>query len=91
MIRFWDRVARCETGGNWRMGATYRHPIYEGGVGFAVTTWRWWSSELGLARRYPHAFQAPRLVQIRVSDYGYRVYHGYWGCIASGAAGSYPA
>lgn len=90
VIGFWQRVANCETGGNWRWGAQFRSPIYEGGVGFAVTTWRAWAGELRLTGRYPHAYLAPRLVQIRVADYGYRVHRGYWGCIANGGAGSYP-
>lgn len=76
-IRFWTAVARCETGGNWRMTG----PTYEGGVGFYVGTWRWWASELGLLRRYPHANQAPARVQMRVAQYGYTAHDGYWGCI----------
>jgi len=75
-IAFWDRIANCETGGNWRM----RGSTYEGGVGFAVTTWRWWAGKLGLLARYPHAYLAPRLVQIRVAEYGLLTWHGYWGC-----------
>jgi hypothetical protein len=75
-IAFWDRIANCETGGNWRMSGS----TYEGGVGFAGTTWRWWARELGLLARYPHANLAPRLVQIRVAEYGLTRYRGYWGC-----------
>jgi hypothetical protein len=75
-VAFWDRIARCETGGNWQMHGG----SYEGGVGFYVTTWQWWARELGLLGRYPHANQAPRLVQIRVADYGLRAHRGYWGC-----------
>jgi Transglycosylase-like domain len=75
-LAFWDRIAACETGSDWQMkGATY-----EGGVGFYVATWRWWASELGLLRRFPHAYLAPRLTQIRVAEYGLRNHDGYWGC-----------
>jgi Transglycosylase-like domain len=75
-IRYWDRIAACETHGNWGM----RGSTYEGGLGFYVGTWRWWAGELGLLGRYPHAYMAPRLVQVRVADYGRRVHRGYWGC-----------
>ena len=76
VIRYWDAIADCETGGNWRMHGS----VYSGGVGFANSTWSWWARELGLVARYPTADQAPRLVQIQVADYGRRVHRGYWGC-----------
>lgn len=76
-LAFWDRVARCETGGNWQMSGS----TYEGGVGFYWATWRWWASELGLLERYPHAYMAPRTVQIRVAEYGLNTHRGYWGCL----------
>lgn len=75
-IAYWDGVAQCETGGHWRgLGSTY-----QGGLGFYASTWDEWARELGLDRRYPDAGDAPRLVQIRVADYGARVHDGYWGC-----------
>lgn len=55
---------------------------YEGGTGFAASTWRAWAGELGLVRRFPHAYQAPRIVQIAVSDYGWRAHRGSWGCMS---------
>lgn len=73
----WDAVQRCEepvTG--WRT----RGSLYEGGVGFAVTTWAQWARELGLYARYPHAWMAPPAVQKRVAQYGYER-GGSWGCI----------
>jgi len=73
----WAAVARCETGGDWRM----RGPTYSGGVGFYNGTWAAWARELGLYGRYPNAADAPRAVQVRVAAYGYRVHHGAWGCI----------
>jgi Transglycosylase-like domain len=78
-LAFWDRVARCETGGNWQM----RGSTYSGGLGFYNGTWSWWARELGVVSRYPTANLAPRLVQIRVAEYGYRVHRGYWGCISN--------
>jgi hypothetical protein len=75
-IRYWEAIAACETHSNWGM----RGPVYEGGLGFYVGTWRWWARELQLLARYPHAYMAPRIVQIRVADYGARVHRGYWGC-----------
>lgn len=95
-VRFWDRVATCETGHigeagdgrpRWDWGARRRHlegSMYEGGVGFYWVTWRTWARELGLLRRFPHAYMAPRLVQVRVAEYGFVVHGGYWGCVASG-------
>ena len=81
---FWQQVARCETGGNWRMTG----PTYSGGVGFYNSTWSMWAAELKLP--YRNAGHAPRAVQIAVADYGYRVHHGYWGTISNGCAGRYP-
>jgi hypothetical protein len=76
-IALWDRVARCETGSTWTgLGSTY-----QGGLGFYYATWDWWAKELGLWSKYPDAGMAPRLVQIRVADYGRRVHGGYWGCL----------
>jgi hypothetical protein len=76
-IAFWDGVAKCETGSSWRgLGSTY-----QGGLGIYSRTWDWWAGELGLDRRYPDAGDAPRLVQIRVADYGRRVHNGGWGCL----------
>jgi len=75
-VAYWDRVAECETHSTWRgLGHTY-----QGGLGFYWSTWDWWARELGLLRQYPDAGLAPRLVQIRVADYGRRVHGGYWGC-----------
>jgi hypothetical protein len=80
-IAYWDRVARCEQP-DGAGGARWNHPgpRYQGGLGFYWGTWDWWARELGLLRRYPDAGDAPRLVQIRVADYGRRVHRGYWGC-----------
>ncbi|MGZ8734178.1 MAG: transglycosylase family protein [Acidimicrobiia bacterium] len=69
----WDRIAACETGGNWSM----RGSRYSGGVGFANTTWnafggQEFASNAGLATR-----EQQIIVAERVYDYG-----GYtgWGC-----------
>jgi hypothetical protein len=69
----WDRIAVCETGGNWSM----RGSRYSGGVGFANSTWnafggQEFASNAGLATR-----EQQIIVAERVYDYG-----GYtgWGC-----------
>ncbi len=69
----WDRIAVCETGGNWSM----RGSSYSGGVGFANSTWnafggQQFASNAGLATR-----EQQIIVAERVYDYG-----GYsgWGC-----------
>jgi len=69
----WDAIARCETGGNWRMqGARF-----SGGVGFANSTW----NGFGGREFAPNAGQATREEQIVVAE---RVYDRYglsgWGC-----------
>jgi Transglycosylase-like domain len=76
---FWYRDAICETGHNppnWR----FQSGQYEGGIAFAHSTWVWWASALGYARRYPHAYQAPAAVQAAVAEYGLDHY-GDWGCV----------
>lgn len=69
----WDRIAQCETGGNWGMTGSR----YSGGLGFANTTWdsfggREFATNAGLASRSQQIIVAERL-----RDYG-----GYsgWGC-----------
>lgn len=89
VLRFWDGVARCEEGGNWR----FKGSVYSGALGFANSTWSLWAGDLGLTRWYPNAGDAPRLVQIWVADWGYRVKRGYWGSIEphGRCAGWYPS
>ena len=78
----WDRLAACETGGDWRWGSQFVDPSYQGGIGFATSTW--------IAYRLPGypfaAWQATRDQQIAV---GRRVLAavgpGAWGC--AGTAG----
>ncbi len=83
---FWVRDAICETGWNppdWRYGAPGHHGDgsgYEGGIGFAPSTWRWWAGVLGHLHRYPHAYLAPAWVQAAVAQYGLDHY-GRWGCV----------
>lgn len=85
---FWDRVAQCETGGDWQWGSQFSSPIYEGGVGFATSTWAAWIRDpaapwhrLRPWRWFEHAFEAPRLWQIAVAQFGLTVRGGYWGCL----------
>lgn len=87
--RFWKSVAQCETGGVlgyplWDWGKFQRPKegdTYEGAVGFLNTTWDDWAAELNLLNRFPAAYDAPMLVQIRVAEHGLRVHRGYWGCL----------
>jgi len=69
----WDRIAACETGGNWAMQGS----SFSGGVGFANTTWnafggQEFASNAGLATREQQIVVAERV----------RAYGGYtgWGC-----------
>lgn len=77
---YWDRMAMCETGGNWAMTGSR----YSGGVGFANTTW----AAYGGREFAPNAGQATRDQQIvvanRVATQGYgnvaAVGYSAWGC-----------
>jgi len=86
-IRYWTAVASCETGSGgppkWDWGSKHRPgegTLFEGGVGFSATVWQIWAGELGLLNRYPHAYEAPALVQMRVAEYGRTVHNAQWGC-----------
>jgi Transglycosylase-like domain len=69
----WDRIAACETQGNWSM----RGPSYSGGVGFANSTW----SSFGGTEFAPNAGEATREQQIIVAErVRSRVGMGAWGC-----------
>jgi hypothetical protein len=72
---FWDRMARCETGGNWSMVGSR----YSGGLGFYNGTW----DSFGGREFAPRAGQATREQQIIVAN---RVANGVglsgWGCLS---------
>ena len=69
----WDRIAACETQGNWSM----QGPSFSGGVGFANNTW----SSFGGNEFAPNAGQATREQQIIVAErVRARVGMGAWGC-----------
>ena len=85
----WQRDAACETGSAWDWGhprapgEPWRHnegSKYEGGIGFAPSTWRWWAREVGVLGRYPHAYLAPPWVQAEVAQWGLD-HVGRWGCL----------
>jgi hypothetical protein len=86
-IRYWTGVASCETGAGgppkWDWGSKHRSgegTLFEGGVGFSAGVWQSWATELGLIKLYPHAYDAPPLVQIRVAQYGFTIHGARWGC-----------
>jgi hypothetical protein len=55
----WDRLARCETGGNWR----HRTSTYQGGLGFHYASW-----DAYRPRGFPaEAYLATREEQIAVA------------------------
>ena len=69
----WDRIAACETQGNWSM----RGPSFSGGVGFANSTW----SSFGGTEFAANAGDATREQQIIVAErVRARVGMGAWGC-----------
>lgn len=69
----WDRIAACETQGDWSM----RGPSFSGGVGFANSTW----SSFGGTEFAPNAGQATREQQIIVAErVRAKVGMGAWGC-----------
>jgi hypothetical protein len=85
---FWQRLAECETGGRWDWGRLARSPgrrhlegtRFEGGLGFAASTWQLWAGAVDVVDEYPHAWMAPPRVQVRVGAYGLRR-GGSWGCL----------
>lgn len=84
MPPFWAALAKCETGGLWDWGSKRRpHEghLYEGGVGFYWASWRLWAAAVGVLGRYPHAYMAPPMVQVRVGRYGL-ARGGRWGCLS---------
>lgn len=89
---FWYRDAVCETGHigapgdgkpRWDWGSKHR-PLegsrYEGGIGFAPSTWRWWGGEVGAYPKYRHAYLAPPYLQARAAEWGL-THEGKWGCV----------
>jgi Transglycosylase-like domain len=69
----WDRIAACETQGNWSM----RGSSFSGGVGFANAAWSQW----GGREFAPNAGQATRDQQIVVAErIRAAVGLGAWGC-----------
>ncbi|MFK4148302.1 transglycosylase family protein [Streptomyces sp. NPDC004065] len=83
----WDRIARCESGGNWHINTGNG---YYGGLQFAASTWR----AYGGTAYAPRADQASRSQQIAVATRVQRAQGwGAWPvCSArAGASGGAPA
>ncbi len=87
IVRYWTAIAACETGGGgppkWDWGSKHRPSegaLFEGGVGFSAFMWKVWAGELGILTQYPHAYDAPSLVQMEVAQYGVTMQHAAWGC-----------
>jgi hypothetical protein len=69
----WDRIAACETQGDWSM----QGPTFSGGVGFSNAAWDDW----GGREFAPNAGQATREQQIIVAErIRASVGFGAWGC-----------
>lgn len=81
---YWDRMAICETGGNW---AHFPYGTWTGGLGIYNQTWLGW----GGGEFAPTAGQATREQQIivanRIATQGYGnlgpVGYSAWGCLAT--------
>jgi hypothetical protein len=68
--RTWDRLARCESGGNWQINT---HNGYYGGLQISIGTWRGYGG--GKLASLPS--RASRAEQIRVAE---RIkHHQGWG------------
>ncbi|WP_285367120.1 transglycosylase family protein [Streptomyces albipurpureus] len=83
----WDRIARCESGGNWHINTGNG---YYGGLQFSPSTWR----GFGGAAYAPTADRASRAQQIAIATKVQRVQG--WGAwptcsVRAGATGSPPA
>ncbi|MEU6668961.1 transglycosylase family protein [Streptomyces sp. NPDC046727] len=80
----WDRIAQCESGGNWHINTGNG---YYGGLQFSASTWR----AYGGTAYAPTADQASRSAQIAVAT---KVQHAQgWGAwpVCSARAGAYGA
>jgi hypothetical protein len=89
LVKHWTAIGACETGGGgppkWDWGSKHRPgegALFEGGLGISALMWKVWAGELGLIVQYPHAYDAPPLLQMQVAEYGARIHHATWGCKA---------
>jgi hypothetical protein len=82
---YWDRMAYCETAGNWGMTGS----SYSGGVGFYNGTWDAWGGR-EFASLAGHATREQQIIVAnRVATQGYQGPRGYvapvgysgWGCV----------
>ena len=87
LVRHWTAVGSCETGSGgppkWDWGSKHRPgegALFEGGLGISALMWKLWAGQLGLLVQYPHAYDAPPLVQMRVAQFGVQTSNAKWGC-----------
>ncbi|HET6654021.1 MAG TPA: transglycosylase family protein [Nocardioides sp.] len=69
-VRVWDRLARCESGGNWHINTGNG---YYGGLQFSGSTWR----AFGGGKFARAAHRASKVEQIRIAERVRR--HQGWG------------
>lgn len=82
---YWDRMARCETGGNWSMTG----PSYSGGVGFYNKTWDAWGGREFADKAGNATREQQIIVANRVATQGWQgpkffvepVGYSGWGCV----------
>jgi Transglycosylase-like domain len=70
-VAMWDRLAECETGGNWHNGGEYG-----GGLGIYIGTWRMYGGQEFASRPQ----WATKWQQITVAERIARDGFGGWGC-----------
>jgi hypothetical protein len=70
-LAMWDRLAHCETGGDWRDGGEYG-----GGLGIYVGTWKMYGGQ----EFAPRPQDATKNQQIEVAERIARDGMGGWGC-----------
>lgn len=76
-VAYWDRMAQCETGGNWQH---FPYGTWTGGLGIYNQTWIGW----GGGEFAPTAGQATKEQQIIVADrIAADVGYSAWGCVAT--------
>lgn len=82
---YWNKVAECETGNNWRNGGRWA-----GGLGIYVGTWRGWGGEEFASTPDRATREEQIVVANRIALHGYRNASGDeqqpvgfkgWGCI----------
>ena len=82
---WWDTVAQCETGGNWRDGG-----LWSGGLGIYYATWRWFGGRFFAKKPQQATREEQIVIADRIAVRGHQPVNGKfrepvgfkgWGCV----------